>query len=66
MPDCVVIFQRIYDRMTTEGRTATEAAAAAQSAMDACLAAQNTPVAAPQVSVPGVRIKDPGPKRPRG
>lgn len=63
--DCTNIFRLTYDGFIAAGRTVTEANYAAQAAMSACLQQTAAPVAAPQVSIPGGRLSDDGPRSPR-
>lgn len=62
--DCVTVFKQTYDRSIASGLPSNAATAAAQSAMDACLAQQNSrqaTVAQPLTVVESGRTPDKGP-----
>lgn len=65
--DCYQKFRSVYSQAIADGLTTAAAIAAAQSAMDACLAQQNSKpstVAQPIVTVKSGRRVDEGPTRP--
>lgn len=64
--DCYQKFLTVYRQAIADGLATAVATAAAQEAMAACLAAQNTrpsTVAQPITPVSGGRIPDPGPRK---
>lgn len=61
--DCYQLFKSVYNQAVADGLPTAVATAAAQSAMDSCLAQQalQVPAAQPIVTVPGDISRDPGP-----
>lgn len=65
--DCYEVFKQTYEQAIADGLATSVATAAAQTAMAACLAQQNSrpsTVATPLQPVRSGRVNDPGPRFP--